>query len=364
DLGLQVVGEVFQRSQRATEFRGALQEIGAITSLEERRLLLSETLDCCSHRLDAWITAAAALRLDNMRSDAPQGLLLGAYGWLEDLELRTPEPAGQVDGRNVLHDGTDGGFIHAPGLTHAATAAVLRSGRLTHRSGDPNSTAMDIDLSSTRVRDALALLDGMRQGQSLGALLGYRLERRLHELSGNGRELDRFIYVLRALAPLRGGKLTEPDAAVQESVAASDVVDGLRLLEVNPDVIRQKLKQGPADPRYIEPDQWVEPTPEEATAVLEAIADLERTHDAVADLLLAESVHQLVCGNAARAAATLDTLGAGEATPPEPEVVRTPRYGVSIQHRLVILIPDPLVPQLRGWNPAAPRAKAEPGLEK
>lgn len=364
NLGLQLVGEVFHRSQRAAEFRGALQEIGAIASLEERRLLLSETLDCCSHRLDAWITAAATLRLDNMRSDAPQGLLLGAYGWLENLELRTPQAAGQVDGRNVLHDGTDGGFIHAPGLTHAATAAVLRSGRLTHRRGDPNSTAMDIDLSSTRVRDALALLDGMRQGQSLGALLGYRLERRLHESSGNGQELDRFIYVLRALAPLRGGKLTEPDALVQESLAASDVVDGLRLLEIKPDVIRQKLKDGPADPRYIvPPDRWLEATPADADAVLEAIADLDRTHDAVADLLLAESVHQLVCGNAARAAAALDTLGAGEATPPEPDVVRTPRFGVSIQHRLTILIPDPLATRHTGWNIIAPRAKAEPSLE-
>ena len=364
DLAVQLVGEVFHRSKRAAEFRAALEEIGAIASLEERRLLLSETLDCCSHRLDAWITAAAALRLDDIRSSAPQGLLLGAYGWLENLELRTPQAAGQVNGRSVLHDGADGGFVHAPGLTHAATAAVLRSGRLTHRGGDPNSSAMDIDLSSTRVRDALALIDGMRQGQSLGALLGYRLERRLHESSGNGQELNRFIYVLRALAPLRGGKLTEPGAPVQESVAASDVVDGLRLLEIKPEVIGQKLTAGPADPRYIVfPDKWEEPTPAETDAVLAAIADLDRTHDAVADLLLAESVHQLVSGNAARAAAALDTLGAGEATPPEPDVVRTPRFGVSIQHRLAILITDPRASRPSGWNTSAPRAKAEPSLE-
>lgn len=364
NLGLQLVGEVFHRSKRAAEFRGALQEIGAITSIEERRLLLSETLDCCSHRLDAWITAAAALRLTSMRSDVPQGLLLGAYGWLENIALRTPDAAGQIDGRNVLHDGTDGGFIHAPGITHAATAAVLRSGRLTHRRGDPNSTAMDIDLSSTRVRDALALIDGMRQGQSLGALLGYRLERRLHEAHGNGLELDRFIYVLRALAPLRGGKLTEPNVPVQESVAASDVVDGLRLMEIDEAVIRQKLAKGPADPRYIIlPERWQGPTPLEADAVVAAIAALERTHDAVADLLLAESVHQLVSGNAARAAATLDALGAGEATPPEPAVVRTPRSGVSIQHRLAILVPDPLATRHSGWNTIAPRARAEPSLE-
>ena len=63
---------------------------------------------------------------------------------------------------------------------------MLRSGRLTHLRADPNDAPLDIDLSSTRTRDALSLIDGMRQGQSLGALLGYRLERRLHERSGAG----------------------------------------------------------------------------------------------------------------------------------------------------------------------------------
>jgi hypothetical protein len=362
-LGVQLVGEIFQRNRWAAAFRAALTEITAISSLEERRLLLAETLDCCSHRLDAWLTSAATRRLHDIRDDVPRGLALGAYGWLENLALHTPAPAGQVDGRDVLHDGADGGFIHAPGLTQAVTAGVLRSGRLTHRRGDPNAPAMEIDLSSTRVRDALALLDGMRQGQTLGALLGYRLERRLHE-AGGGLELDRFIYVLRALAPLRGGKLTDPGGVVEESLAASDVVDGLRLMEVEPDAILKKLRDGPADPHYIvAPDVWRGPGPDEATAVLAAIADLAQTHDAVADLLLAESVHQLVSGAAGRAAGALDALGAGEAPPPEPEVIRTPRSGVSIQHRLAILIPDPVTPRRSGWRADAPRAKAEPGLE-
>ena len=104
---------------------------------------------------------------------------------VEHIELSAPAvEAGQIDGRDVLHDRRDGGYVHAPGLTHAATAGVLRSGRLTHRRGDPDNEALDIDLSSTRVRDALSLLDGMRRGQSLGALLGYRLERRLHDWPG------------------------------------------------------------------------------------------------------------------------------------------------------------------------------------
>src|SRR5262249_22696623 len=102
----------------------------------------------------------------------------------------------------------------------------------------------------------------------------------------------------------------------------------------------------------------------EEEAVMAAIAELEATHDAVADLLLAESVHQLVSGNAARADATLDGLGAGEAAPPEPDIVRIPRSGVSIQHRLAIVVPDPLPAAVPGWSTSAPRALAEPRLDR
>jgi hypothetical protein len=203
----------------------------------------------------------------------------------------------------------------------------------------------------------------MRNGQSLGALLGYRLERRLHERSGAGLELDRFIYVLRALAPIRVGKLTDPDAAVQESLAARDVVDGLRLLDTPEAIVRQKLADGPADARYLEPGDWRPPTTAEADAVIALIAELDRTHDAVADLLLAEAVHQLVSGSPERAAAAMDALGSGESPPPEPEVVRTPRSGVPIQHRLSILVPDPPVERPTTWRTSTPRSLAEPRLD-
>jgi hypothetical protein len=363
--GMQLVGEVFRRATWSSRVRSALEEIAQIISIDERRLLLSETLDCCSHRLDAWVTAAASRRLSDIRDLGANGAFIGAYGWIENIELHTPDDAGQVDGRTVMHDRADGGFIHAPGITHAVAAGILRSARLTHRRGDPNSDALDIDLSSARVRDALSILDGMRCGQTLGALLGYRLERRLHERSGNGLELDRFIYVLRTLAPLRGGKLSEPGQPVEESLAASDVVDGLRLMEVDEATVRQRLIDGPADQRYIQPpDEWQPPSPAEADAVIAAISELDETHDAVADLLLAESVYQLASANPARAAAALDVLGAGEALPPEPDVVRTPRSGLPIQHRIAIVIPESTLAPLAGWNPNAPRARAEPRLER
>ena len=58
---------------------------------------------------------------------------------------------------------------------------------------------MAIDLSSDRVRLAESLLDGIRQGQQLGALLGYRFERALHD-----RQLDRFIPGFRRVSWLAG----------------------------------------------------------------------------------------------------------------------------------------------------------------
>lgn len=362
--GMQIVGEYLRRAAWSGRVTDALAEIAAIESLDERRLLLCETLDCCSHRLDAWITATASRRLADLRASGTAGAFIGAYGWIDDIDLRPADPAAPVDGREVLQDRQDGGYIHAPGLTQAVAAGILRSARLAKLRGDPANEPLDIDLSSARVRDALDLLDGMRRGQALGALLGYRLERRLHERSGDGLELNRFIYVLRGLAPLRAGKLSDPGQPVEESLAASDVVDGLRLMEIPGATVSQKLVEGPIDPRYVPAGGWHPPGPGEAEAVLAAITELDRTHDAVADLLLAESVYQLASGNPARASAALDALAAGESVPPDPEVIRTPRSGLPIQHRLALLIPDPPPPPLPGWDGQAPRALAEPRLER
>ncbi len=73
------------------------------------------------------------------------------------------------------------------------------------------------------MREASWLLDGVRQGQPLAALLGYRFERRLHDL-----RRDQFIAPLRELAPLTARKLENTDLPV-ESIAANNVVDGLVL---------------------------------------------------------------------------------------------------------------------------------------
>src|SRR5438034_1367726 len=125
---------------------------------------------------------------------------IGGYGWLEDVRPTSSWPSvappSGVAGP-VFHSPTNMGFLQAPSMTHAATAAVLRSGYLSHlHEGEGNPFA--VDLSSDRVRRAEWLLQGVRQGQSLGALLGYRFERRLHE---NG--LDQYTSHFRTLAAIK-----------------------------------------------------------------------------------------------------------------------------------------------------------------
>src|SRR5690606_15396004 len=115
--------------------------------------------------------------------------------------------------------------IHAPSMTHASTAALLRNAQLGSSGVAQAKGPFAIDLSSRRIREASGLLDGVRQGQPLAALLGYRFERPLHDL-----RKDRFIAPLRELAPLTARKLETTDLPV-ESIAANNVVDGLVLNE-------------------------------------------------------------------------------------------------------------------------------------
>jgi hypothetical protein len=341
-------------ARRRAELRRAMEEI-ATTTTEERRILVAETLDTASHRLDAWITALVERRRRAQRAARPQGLTIGAYGWVEALGPRSGREA-------------PGGFIHAPSLAQAATAGVLRSAHRTHGAAAGGGGAFAVDLSSARVRRALELLDGIRQGQPLGALLGYRIERALHE-----RGADRLILSLRAVAPLVQGRLTDRGEEVprpaQEAIAAANVVDGVLLVERyngpapwGRQAVEDRLALKPEGNAYVT-GEWQPPSRAELDAVKAAVEEAEAALDAVGDLLLAESVHQLVQGNVARAAAALDAAGTGEAPPPVPQVVATPAEGLPVAHRLMAAVLHPPPPAAPGWDGTRPRAAAEPSLE-
>jgi hypothetical protein len=161
-----------------------------------------ETLDTCSHRPDAWVTSLATRRLDELRKTSPSGIRLGGYGWVEDVRPGSRwQPVAAPPGiiGTVFQATANKGFLQAPSLTHAATAAILRSGYLAHLDeGQGNSFA--VNLSSDRVRRAEWLLQGVRQGQPLGALLGYRFERQLQE---SVPPLDQYIARFRTLAGIK-----------------------------------------------------------------------------------------------------------------------------------------------------------------
>jgi hypothetical protein len=508
-----------------------------IRQLEQQIASLQGPLAAARSQADAADQTLAAVTAQVADADAA---VQAAHASVSRLAAQLAQT--QAAEQDAIDLATNKGYIHAPSLGQAATAAVLRSGHLAHRREADSPFA--IDLSSRRTRLALDLLDGIRQGQPLGALLGYRFERGLHE-GHPGLELDRFTAILRALAPLddstqaeaerrdalarrtdlgarlasveqqlaaeraadktakdslrsalanaqsqlaaaaatanalsdqleqaqnrllnllaaagdpdpeppwlgRGGvpsagipqwlqqqiaaataqvrslsaaldaanatrhaaeahvgdlsaQLAAPDPRIDtleqavtdlqpaldqaqadvtaaqvkldalrsqlreqaaEAVVANNVVDGLALRRrwrAGTNVGRWDTSTIPFGDSAIELPALGTPEQQAIDAELRSVDD---SVDALADVLTAESVHHLVQGNPLRAGATVDALSRGEAPPPEPEVVMTPRAGIGLTHRLLVLL-DPDGPPAEGWRTDGTqlRAKLEPALE-
>ncbi|MCK0198119.1 hypothetical protein MWN34_14490 [Ancylobacter sp. 6x-1] len=329
------------------EYRGALAQLQTL-DVERLQLLLLGGLDLAANRLDAWITSFATQRLRAMRAAAPEGIYVGAYGWIENvhpapaLQPVPQPPPGMTDPVFMAPD--DSGFIHAPSLTHASAAALLRNAHLGADGSPGPDSPFAIRLSSRRVRDAEQLLAGMRQGQPLGALLGYRVERGLHELG-----LDACIAPLRELAPLTAGRLTPADKPL-EAIAANNVVDGLALQALWRDQnasVRAKLQAAGADI-------------DKAARELDQLADMI---DGLSDGLVAEAAYQMARGNPTRLASSLAAIAQGDGAPPELEVAHMPRSGTALTHRVLVLMSGSVQPAA-GWPSAASsaRASADPML--
>jgi hypothetical protein len=365
---------VLGRTAATAQLADQVQALGLLSDVPTARLerLLAEHLDSATYRLDAWRTGQATERLSELRYGADgtgtptRGLHLGAYGWLEDVHPRsqplTPVtltgPLAQIfqGTAPLLHDPANEGFVHAPSPAQARTAAVLRAGYSANTSEDSPDT-FAVDLSSARVRVALTVLDGIRQGQSLGALLGYQLERGLHDRYGQA-EVDSFIAALRLRFPLVAGKIPDtaadpkqPDAIGQ--VEARNVVDGLALVRY---VTRGNVSQ--TYPFGLD-TELPKASPAQRDALTAEVLRLIDVNDAVADLALAESTHQALSGNPERASATLDAF-AKDGFAPEPTVVETPRSGVTLTHRLALRLIPGISPNQGGGNP--PRAQGEPAV--
>ncbi len=351
--------------------------------------LTREHLDLATHRLDAWIGGLAHRRMRTMRQRRPGGVHVGAYGWVENLRPKPTAPAASgvpaalagMPGRPVVRDESGKGFIQTPSPTHAVTAAVLRAAYVSQTAEGSFGNEMSVNLSSNRVRVALSLIDGVRAGNDLGALLGYRLERFLHEYYARPDtphvvELDSAIFPLRDAYPTVAAVDPGADAAKERT---RYVVDGLALVRTILDwiqghaptatgtlfqVLNARMDAHPwgvaagALPPKTDMDRL--------TGVLRGIDAIADALDALGDLTTSEAVHQLVRGNHTRAAAVLAALGEGTAIP-HPEVADTPRTGLPVTHRLLLSLPPvPAEPVASpaGWEavPMTPRAAVEPAV--
>lgn len=332
--------------------REHIEALNCLADLPTARLerLLAEHVDCLNYRLDAWKTGLLTHRLEELRkpkrpAEKP-GLFLGAFGWVENLRPKNREltPVNLPDDLEravnngnttpLVRDSTNGGLIHAPSVNHATTAAVLRNGYIA------NDGRLAINLSSRRVRLALSMLEGIRNGQSLGALLGYQFERHLHDHGPAG--IDAAVYPLRRAFPLTAYQIASvPKEAggAREAISALNVVDGRKLIE------HMEQEQKFTYPFGLSPLPAVgsKPTlpplgPVSRVAINKAVQHIRAINDAVADLALAEGVHQAVVGNYARSAGTLEAFAKGN-YPPEPAVIRTPRSGIALTLRTAIHFP-------------------------
>ena len=335
---------------------------------------LAEHLDCCSYRLDAWLLGLVHAQLAQMRNlrdggDASprKGIHLGAYAWLEEVRpenkvftpVELPEDLVEDFARPgeppLVHDSTNQGYVHAPSLNHAVAAAVLRNGYISNASPE-NRQTLAVNLTSERVRTALAMLEGIRGGQSLSALLGYQFERGLHDRYGLAH-VDGFIFDLRKEFPLRGNRMAStrtPEGVSIEKVEARNVIDGLALVNHIKSTGNKTYPFGKDLP---------DADPDQAIAISAEAGRLLETHDAVADLALAEGVYQAVLGNYDRVAATYDTYSKGN-FPPEPQVVQTPASGTGLTHRVGLHLEAGADPAVSPWAgvPMTPRAQGEPAV--
>jgi hypothetical protein len=345
------------------DLRTSLANLSKLPTAELDRLL-TETLDACSYRLDVWVTAIAHALLKRTRDAQNPGVHLGCYGWLEDIRPETGRApvAGteleQVRALDALRKQTglsvplqplsdSGGYIHAPSPAQAATAAVLRAGYMSHTE-TAEEGLLSIDLSSERVRNALLLIEGVQDGQSLNALLGYLFEDALH-----AQGLDKYIQPFRDAYPVVGTKLTA-SSAPSESVAASNVVDGLALRTAWDDA---KLTVG---------QNWGNGLPDagaDQNAVVSVLKTLDDNADALGDLSIAEAVFQVTRGNFGRGGGLIDAISRGS-RPPKPDIVDTPRGGIDLTHRIEWLFAGNPTPDL-AWSGVTvrPRAAAEPWLD-
>ncbi len=359
--------EIVQDFRDFKEFFSILDSIADLPTARLERTMI-EHLDCLTYRLDAWQTGLSYKKLEsNRNAGLVNGLLLGAFGWLENVkpaanvkfiqETDLPAELRPGKGKPIIQAVNNGGYIHAPSLVQAKTAALLRDAYL-HHYVPTDPALMAVNLNSSRVRKALEIFEGIQKGHTIGELLGYRFERYLHDQPS---PLDKVIPKFRSAFPLNGKRISNPGNSTEQPSTSDDQkpeewvarMDGLALVNAstgqNPYPFGLRLNT----------------IPDEDKIIRRGIDDLIDAVDAMKDLMVAESVHQLVQGNTDRAGALLKSI-ADLKPPAKFECIRTPRTPANmLTHRIAVLFDaGKLSTQKSPWSNVnmSPRALTEPAL--
>ena len=350
------------------------------------RALMFQTLDLVSYRLDAWISSFANQRLDHLRRNQDKGLYAGAFGWVENLMPK------ELDEGLTKNSVRAGGYIHAPSYAHAAAAAVLRNGYLIHSNEFEKKDLLKINLNSERTKNALDIIDSIKN-IPLSELLGYWLERRLHDA-----KIDYIIDEFRKYFPLNKDdrkELKDATESGQERIIPRNLTDGFsvfknwkRLIDKIPPASDFETIE-----KYFEAIENFMKTDDTGwksfySEIKNKYADdngkmfnffnnqlkpqlnfLLDQMDGLSDLCIAESVFQAVSGNYLRSGAVLDGMS-GEGQIPIPEISAIPRSGLRQIQRIALALE---VPPLRALNLqdvkdsvpwTSPKKLAEPNFNK
>lgn len=338
----------------------------AFEKVKDLSLLVNEGIDMISYRLDTWRLSLVNQRLNAIREiqegeeGRKEGVYIGAYGWVENVKRQTnliptssPTQDNQFPDR-IYTDKNNKGFIHAPTLNQAVNGAVMLSA-YSQRSDETNNDPLSVNLSSERIRAALDLMDGIRNGQNLGVLLGYEFERKFREIYLDPR-INQFIYNLRSHYPLDNMVVdVSPDLSDLDKVVARNVVNGNKLIEL--------LKEGKIN--EIIQNSGVNNAVREL--LIQAVDWIWNLTDALADINATEGVFQIVQGNTTKAGAMTNSLSKGRYLH-EPDVIASGKDGIKILQRFTLHLEtnNPYI-MYNDWSlisSADFRVKAEPYINK
>lgn len=275
--GSNVVAKVEKCHQQLFVAYEKALEILRDVPLAQTERALKATIDTSVYRVDPWVTGLSWRRLRQVRHHAEYKL--GAYGWVDRPLMERAGP-------------TDAGYVLTPSQNQGDAAVVLRDKAIQSAAGK-----WDMDLDSRTVRMAKAFADEVKTGSHLNEAVGRAVEHVLEQRDA--------IRTIRERFPLRQEH--------QERRPCNGMAALTHLLGPTPSVDLREAQRND-------------------------LRDIEAALDSYGDLLVAQSVQQVISGTPDRAAQAMEAA-AGLASPPELDVIQTQRGGNGVHTTVSFAIP-------------------------